>query len=77
MTGRELIIYILDNHLEDEIVLKDNSVVGLMNEEETAARFGVGVATVNAWYTCGMIKGTKIGDSIFFLKTITDPRKER
>lgn len=77
MTGRELIIYILDNNLEDEIVLKDNSVVGLMNEDETAARFGVGVATVKAWYTCGMIKGTKIGDSIFFLKTITDPRKER
>lgn len=77
MTGRELIIYILDNNLEDEVVLKDNSVVGLMNEEETAARFGVGVATVKAWYTCGMIKGTKIGDSIFFLKTITDPRKER
>lgn len=77
MTGRELIIYILDNNLEDEVVLKDNSVVGLMNEEETAARFGVGVATVKAWYTCGMIKDTKIGDSIFFLKTITDPRKER
>lgn len=77
MTGRELIIYILDNNLEDEVVLKDNSIVGLMNEEETAARFGVGVQTVKAWYTCGIVKGTKIGDSIFFLKTITDPRKER
>lgn len=77
MTGRELIFYILDNRLEDEVVLTDNSVVGLMNEEEAAAKFSVGVSTIRAWYICGMVKGTKIGETIFFLRNIKDPRKER
>lgn len=77
MTGRELIFYILDNRLEDEIILTDNSIIGLMNEEEAAAKFNVGVSTINAWYICGMIKGTKIGETIFFLRNIKDPRKER
>lgn len=77
MTGRELIFYILDNRLEDEVVLSDNSIIGLMNEEEAASKFNVGVSTIHAWYICGMIKGTKIGETIFFLRNIKDPRKER
>ena len=48
MTGKELIIYILQNNLEDEIVIKDGIFVWLMNEEEAAAKFDVGVATVKA-----------------------------
>lgn len=77
MTGRELIYYILDNRLEDEVVLTDNSIIGLMNEEEAAAKFSVGVSTIRAWYVCGMIKGTEIGETIFFLRNMKDPRKER
>ena len=43
MTGRDLIIYILQNDLEGEVVLKDGIFVGLVSDEEVAARFGVGV----------------------------------
>lgn len=74
MTGKELIMYILLNNLEDTVVLKDGIFVGIMSEEEAAAKFEVGVATVRAWYYCGWIKGTLIGDSLYFLKDIADPR---
>lgn len=76
MTGRELIVYILQNNLEDEVVVKDGIFIWFMNEEEAAVKFGVGVAQVKAWYTCGMLSGTKIGDHIYFLRNISDPRKD-
>lgn len=73
MTGRELIIYILQNSLEDNIVIKDGYFVTLMDEAEAAAKFKVGEATIKAWYDCGMLKGTKIGNSIFFKRDIERP----
>jgi hypothetical protein len=74
VTGKELILYILQNNLENTVVLEDGFFVGFMTEEEAAARFGVGVATIRAWYHCKMLKGTQIGDSLYFLKDIADPR---
>ena len=75
MTGRDLILYILENKLEDEIVIKDGIFIWLMDENETAAKFGVGVATVKAWYVTGMADGTQIGDHLYFLRNMSDPRK--
>ena len=40
MTGKELILYILQNNLENEVVIKDGIFIWLMNEEEAAAKFG-------------------------------------
>lgn len=74
MTGKELILYILQNNLENTVVLKDGFFVGFMTEEEAAIKFGVGVATIRAWYHCKMLKGTQIGDSLYFLKDVADPR---
>lgn len=74
MTGKELILYILQNNLEDVIVLDGCSFVGLMTEEEAAVKFDVGVATVRAWYVCKMLEGTRIGDSLYFRKDVADPR---
>ena len=76
MTGRDLILYILQSKLEDEIVIKDGIFVWLMNEEEAAVKFGVGIAQVKAWYVCGMLDGTKIGDHLYFLRNVRDPRKD-
>ena len=75
MTGKELILYILQNNLENEVVFKDGIFIWLMNEE-AAAKFGVGVATIKAWYNCGMLSGTKIGDHLYFLRNANDPRRE-
>lgn len=75
MTGRELIIYILQNNLEDEILFKDGHFLGFMSDKEAAAKFNVGVSTIKAWYMAGMIKGAEIGESLYFLKNIADPRR--
>lgn len=74
MTGRELILYILENNLENEVVIKDGIFVWLMSEEEAAVKFGVGVAQVRAWYMCQMLSGTQIGGRLYFLRTESDPR---
>mgnify|MGYP006974346624 FL=1 len=74
MTGKELILYILQNNLENTIVLQDGFFVGFMTEEEAAVKFNVGVETIRAWYTCKWINGTQIGDSLYFLKDVADPR---
>lgn len=76
MTGRDLILYILENHLEDEVVIENGVFVWLMSEEETAVKFGVGVAQIRAWYMCKMLSGTKIGDRLYFLRNTADPRKD-
>lgn len=74
MTGRDLIIFILENKLEDtDIPVPDI----LMTAEQAAIKFNVGISTIKAWYEIGMLNGIKIGDSIFFLNYKTDPRKDR
>lgn len=74
MTGKELILYILQNNLENTIVLEDGFFTGFMTAEETAIKFNVGVETVRAWYSCKMMNGTKIGDTLYFRKDVADPR---
>lgn len=74
MTGKELILYILQNNLENTIVLEDGFFVGFMTEEEAAVKFRVGIETIKAWYQCRWLNGTKIGDSLYFRKDVADPR---
>jgi hypothetical protein len=74
MTGKELILYILQNNLEDTVVLDKGFFVGFMTEEEAAVKFGVGTAQIRAWYQCRMLEGTQIGDSLYFRKDVVDPR---
>ena len=74
MTGKELILYILQNNLENTIVLDGCFFIGFMTEEETAVKFNVGTETVRAWHACKMLDGTKIGDSLYFRKDVADPR---
>ena len=74
MTGKELIMYILQHNLENTVVLEDGFFTGFMTEEETAVKFNVGVETVRAWYVCKMAEATKIGDSLYFRKDMPDPR---
>lgn len=77
MTGRELIVYILKNNLEDEVVLKDGFFVKTMfiDENEAAAKFSVGVWTIEAWNSIGMLNGIRVGEHLYFPKDVQDPRK--
>lgn len=65
MTGKELIIYILSNNLEDEQMFKDGKVTGFSTEEEAAVIFGVGVSTIRVWVKYDMLPSIKIGDRIY------------
>lgn len=76
MTGRDLILFILENNLENELVIKNGVFIWLMNEEEAAAKFGVGMATIKTWHTLGKLDGIKIMDHIYFLRNVKDPREK-
>ena len=65
MTGRELIIYILTNHLEDEPVFKDGKFIGFLTVSEVAVRTGVGPETVLAWIKLGVLPHFEIGNEIY------------
>lgn len=63
MTGKDLILYILQNDLENEPVFKDGKFIGFNTIEETAVKMGVGTATVSASIKLGQIKSIKIGNT--------------
>lgn len=65
MTGRELIIYILKNHLEDEEVFKDGKIIGFMSAAEFAELWDVGEATVRLWVTLGYVDGLFMYDDLY------------
>ncbi len=66
MTGRDLIIYILQNHLEDTEILTDNNHM-FLTVEEAAVKYGTGVATIKALVDRNVLKGMKIGDAYLVL----------
>ena len=55
MTGRELIIYILENGLEDEEVFKDGKILGYCTVEQAAVRMSCGTATILTWIDIGLL----------------------
>lgn len=64
MTGRDLIIYILQNNLEDEEIIQDGKLVGFYSIEEYASNMYVGIETIKALITLGKIKSVELGGKI-------------
>ena len=77
MTGRELIIYILKNHLEDQEVFKDGTILGLLSVGQAAEKFNVGEETVRCWFAIGEIDGIAIGKEIYIFPDAKPERKKR
>lgn len=72
MTGRELILHILENGLEDEEVIdKSGKPVGMMTPEEAAEKFEVSIAQINCWLATGKIESFYIGD-IYYIPAFTE-----
>ena len=65
MTGRELILYILQNGLEDKPVVQDGKIVGFLTLAEAASKFEVGTATVITWAKLGCISYVSIGGVMY------------
>lgn len=75
MLGRDWIIYILKNHLEDEPVFEDGRLLGFITDAEAAIKYDVGVSTIKLWYELCMIHGIEIGGQLYILANDEDPRK--
>lgn len=65
MTGRDLIIYILQNGLEDEPVFKDGRFIGFVTVGEAAAKLGVGITTVCTLVYQNKLEGVMFNDTIY------------
>lgn len=76
MTGRDLILYILKNHLEDKPVFENGSFIGFISPEEAAEKFNVGVSTINAWILLNTLPAVTTTHRTFISATANDPRKE-
>ena len=70
MTGRELIIHILENNLEDEPIFKDGKLTGFVTVGEAAEMLEVGAATILAWLNLGYLDCVVLGNSIFIPNTL-------
>lgn len=56
MTGRDLIVYILSNGLEDESVFNDGKFIGFITVSEAAEKMNVGLETIYAWIVQGRLE---------------------
>lgn len=65
MTGRELILYILANDLENEPVFKDGKFLGFLSAAEYAVTKNVGEETVRLWVDLGYLDGLVIHDELY------------
>ena len=65
MTGRELIIYILANGLEDKPIYEDGKILGFITATEAAEKFNVGLATIKVWINEGTLDGIRIGEELY------------
>ena len=65
MTGRDLIIYILENNLEDEPVFENGKFIGFITPDEMAVQMGTGEATVIALANMGRIESEWVEGGIY------------
>lgn len=65
MTGRDLMIYILENGLENEPLVENGKLIGFMSIMETAAKLNVGPSTVLIWIEQNKLDYVRIGFDIF------------
>lgn len=75
MTGRDLIICILQNNFENTDVTIFMSEF-FVSKEAIAKKFNVGTATIDAWHNLNLIKGISIDGKLYFPITTKDPRKD-
>lgn len=73
MTGRDLIIYILQNGLENEPIYENGRILGFMNEIEAAVKFGVSNATIRTWIGLKMLDAVLVGDTYYIPNNAKNP----
>lgn len=77
MNGRELIIYILENGLENENVTSVEFLRFLPTIEKVAVMFNVGVATVRVWIESGKLDAFEINGQVYITMNSLDAFAEK
>lgn len=67
MTGRDLIVYILNNHLEDSEVSRDGRLLDFLTIEEAAEKFKVTTTTIEIWLRLGTLSHIKLGEDLYLI----------
>lgn len=65
MTWKEMIVYVLQNNLEDKEVFENGKINGFMTIPEAATKLEVGEATIKIWLELGYLEQIKVGETIF------------
>lgn len=65
MIGRQLIIFILANHLENEDIKCGPLLENYISEQDAAVQLKVGVATIRTMFDMGMLRGVKIENDVY------------
>lgn len=65
MTGKDLIIYILENNLENEPVFQHGKFIGFVSAGEVAEKLNVGIATVYVWVYQKRLEGIFVGGALY------------
>lgn len=73
MTGRDLIVFILQNNLENIVVFNDGRIPGLMTVGEAAAKWHTGESTVKSLYVMDKIRGVTIGSDLYIYADQENP----
>jgi len=73
VTGRELIMYILANGLEDEPVYKNGKFIGFVTPADVAKDTSVGFATVYTWIHQGRLDSVSVQEGIYIPANYTSP----
>jgi hypothetical protein len=76
MTGKDLIIYILENNLENEEMFKDGKLMGFMSADEAAIKFNVGFYTIHYWIFNDMIPHIELGTKFYIPVNAKRPGSE-
>ncbi len=70
MTGRDLIVYILTNHLENAEIRNGKLMVSgndFMKDEQVASILGVGMATIKVWYENDYFEGAYREEGVIYI----------
>lgn len=72
MTGRDLIIYILQNGLEDAPIFKDGTIIGFLTVNQAAKKLNVEIETIEVWCSTDVLEHIEIGGQIYIFDNLPD-----
>lgn len=76
MTGKDLIMFILVNDLEDVEIVDEVLMSSLfMTVAEAAENFGVGIATVDAWINMDRLPSVMVKGTTYIPRNAKNPKE--